>query len=249
VRKGVVPLRLVRRGRSSRGQGIVEFAIIAPLLILIVLGTIDFGRVLFSWIEVQNASREATAYAISNPTDTAGIAVHARQETSVQKQTGEGALVITTTCNRSDTKAVVPCNALVVTGLGSTVTVSVSEPFTFFTPIISQLFSGFSLGGSSTGFYNSPVGTAPTPTPTPSPVPTPTPTATPTPTPTPTPSPCTVPNFVGVKSNKVAGLWSGAGFVPANLTNNAGNGNPTIKGQSLGAGTTQQCATAKIIVN
>ena len=69
--------RTGRRAPHARGQALVELAIIAPLLIFIVLGAIDFGRVLFSWIEVMNASREGTAYAIVNPTDTSGITLHA----------------------------------------------------------------------------------------------------------------------------------------------------------------------------
>ena len=157
------------------------------------------------------------------------------------------------TCERSDTQAVVPCNSLYVDDIGSTVTVQVTEPFTFFTPLIGGLFPSFHLGASSTGFYMSPVnGTAPSASPsaTPSATPTPDPTATATPTPTPSASPslCTVPDFVGQKGGQATGLWTGRGFVAGNLTNTV-PGNSKIKGQSLGANTSQPCLTATITLN
>lgn len=239
----------------SRGQALVELALILPILLLILLAAIDFGRVLFSWIEVTNAAREGAAYAILNPTDLNGIRVRAVQETSVQSQRGEGTLDVTVACRDSATQAPVACSNAPVAGLGSQVTVDVARPFTFFTPLIGGFFPGFRLGASATGFFLSPVaGIAPVPTPTPTPVPTPTPGPSPTPTPvaTPTPSPtpalCTVPNFVGQKGKSASGIWTGAGFAAGNLTNNV-PGNSSINGQSLGSGTSQPCQTATIILN
>lgn len=51
------PLRRRLDRPSSRGQALVEFAIILPLLVLIVLFAIDFGRVFFGWVGLQNAAR------------------------------------------------------------------------------------------------------------------------------------------------------------------------------------------------
>jgi hypothetical protein len=48
-----------RRQRVSRGQAMVEFALILPLLILLLVMAIDFGRVFFGWIALQNATRIA----------------------------------------------------------------------------------------------------------------------------------------------------------------------------------------------
>ncbi|HUM37637.1 MAG TPA: TadE/TadG family type IV pilus assembly protein, partial [Anaerolineae bacterium] len=36
-----------RSNRRPKGQGLVEFALILPLLLLILLGIFEFGRVLF----------------------------------------------------------------------------------------------------------------------------------------------------------------------------------------------------------
>jgi Flp pilus assembly protein TadG len=57
----------------ERGQGIVEFAISMPLMLLIMLGTIDTGRMFFDYIEMRQAAVEGATYGSRKPTDTAGI--------------------------------------------------------------------------------------------------------------------------------------------------------------------------------
>ncbi|MDI6696327.1 MAG: Ig-like domain-containing protein [Anaerolineales bacterium] len=52
-----------RLARRNRGQGLVEFALILPLLLLLVLGIIEAGRLLVIYSSVQAASREAARYA------------------------------------------------------------------------------------------------------------------------------------------------------------------------------------------
>jgi TadE-like protein len=48
-----------RRSRSSRGQATLEMALILPVLLLIVLGTLEFGFVMDHKLTLQYASREA----------------------------------------------------------------------------------------------------------------------------------------------------------------------------------------------
>jgi Flp pilus assembly protein TadG len=54
-------LRRVRR--SSRGQSVVELALIAPILLLLLLITVDFGRIFMGWVELNNMARVAANYA------------------------------------------------------------------------------------------------------------------------------------------------------------------------------------------
>ncbi|MGZ8600207.1 MAG: TadE/TadG family type IV pilus assembly protein [Actinomycetota bacterium] len=49
---------LRRRAREQRGAIAVEFAIIAPILILLVLGILEFGLGYHAWDATQNAARE-----------------------------------------------------------------------------------------------------------------------------------------------------------------------------------------------
>ena len=47
------------RTRSSRGQSFVEFALVLPLLLVLLLGIADFGRVFYAGIVVESAARNA----------------------------------------------------------------------------------------------------------------------------------------------------------------------------------------------
>ena len=44
--------------RSERGQSLVELALVLPLLILLLAGTVDLGRAFFSYIVITNAAQE-----------------------------------------------------------------------------------------------------------------------------------------------------------------------------------------------
>ena len=48
-------------GRGQRAASAVEFALVLPLLVTILLGAIDFGRFAFSAITVANAARTGAA--------------------------------------------------------------------------------------------------------------------------------------------------------------------------------------------
>jgi len=52
----------------DRGASLVEFALISPFLLLLLLGTIEFGYVFGQYNEVRHAAREGARYAaVSNP--------------------------------------------------------------------------------------------------------------------------------------------------------------------------------------
>ena len=57
-------LRTLARG--SRGQSLVEFSIALPVLLLLLLVAIDFGRVYLGWINAQNMARIAANFAANN---------------------------------------------------------------------------------------------------------------------------------------------------------------------------------------
>lgn len=57
----------IRAKRTKRGQGMVEFALVLPLLALLLLLAIDFGRVFFGWVGLQNAARIGASYAAMYP--------------------------------------------------------------------------------------------------------------------------------------------------------------------------------------
>jgi len=49
--------------RGEKGQTLVEFALVLPILVLLVIGMLEFGRVLNVWLIVNNAAREGARYA------------------------------------------------------------------------------------------------------------------------------------------------------------------------------------------
>jgi PKD repeat protein len=62
-------VRLARpRRRRDLGQSLAEFALILPVLLLLTLVAIDFGRVYLGWVNLQNMSRIAANYAANHPT-------------------------------------------------------------------------------------------------------------------------------------------------------------------------------------
>jgi len=62
-----------RRDRS-RGQGLVEFALIFPVLVLVLLGVFDFGRAIFAYNTLANAARAGVRVAIVNQNGPSGCA-------------------------------------------------------------------------------------------------------------------------------------------------------------------------------
>ena len=57
--------------KSNRGAVLVEFAIIAPLLFVILFGIIEFGAVLYNQAVITNASREASRFSATYYTNPA----------------------------------------------------------------------------------------------------------------------------------------------------------------------------------
>jgi Flp pilus assembly protein TadG len=58
----------IRKRSSEKGASLVEFAFVAPILILLVLGIVEFGYVFTEYNEVKHAAREGARYAaVSHP--------------------------------------------------------------------------------------------------------------------------------------------------------------------------------------
>ncbi|MCX7976381.1 MAG: pilus assembly protein, partial [Bellilinea sp.] len=51
--------------RSQRAQGLVEFALALPILLMLVFGIIEFGRFLQAWLALENGARFGVRYAIT----------------------------------------------------------------------------------------------------------------------------------------------------------------------------------------
>lgn len=58
--------------KISNGQELMEFAIMLPLLLLILIGVIDLGRAFHATITIANASRTGARYATSHGFESVG---------------------------------------------------------------------------------------------------------------------------------------------------------------------------------
>lgn len=56
---------------KQKGQSLLEFALVFPLIFLLITGLIDLGRALFYYSTLNNAVREGTRYAVVQPKGTA----------------------------------------------------------------------------------------------------------------------------------------------------------------------------------
>jgi Flp pilus assembly protein TadG len=72
--KTAVPAADDRRTRRSRGQAMVEFTLILPLLLLLILGIYQFGQAYADYIQVTNAARNGGRKALVSRTDPSGVA-------------------------------------------------------------------------------------------------------------------------------------------------------------------------------
>ncbi len=55
--------------KNRTGQSVVEFALILPILLLIIMGALDLGRAFYMKIAVINSAREGAYYLSYNPMD------------------------------------------------------------------------------------------------------------------------------------------------------------------------------------
>jgi hypothetical protein len=67
--------------RTARGQSLVEFALLLPIMLLLAVMLVDLGRAIYYYSVIFNAAREGARYGIIHPTDGSGIEAAARSLT------------------------------------------------------------------------------------------------------------------------------------------------------------------------
>jgi Flp pilus assembly protein TadG len=67
--------RLTKRAGRERGAAAVEFALVLPLLIILLLGIIDFGLYYYNDLALTHAARDAARYLSVNNTAAAQAAI------------------------------------------------------------------------------------------------------------------------------------------------------------------------------
>ncbi|HBY06523.1 MAG TPA: hypothetical protein DEH22_01535 [Chloroflexi bacterium] len=62
-------VKFFERRKKENGQALLEFALVLPILFLLVFGAVDLGRVFFAQIALTNAAREGVRYLTVYPDD------------------------------------------------------------------------------------------------------------------------------------------------------------------------------------
>lgn len=138
------------RYSRSRGQSLVEFALVFPVLLFLALVAIDFGRIYLGWVNLQQMARIAANDAADHasawePPDDAAKQV---ERDRYQHQIAHDAEQIN--CVLPD-----PIPDPVIAGgtaLGAQVTVGINCEFSIITPIISNIVGGTVLVSAETTF-------------------------------------------------------------------------------------------------
>lgn len=176
-----------QRRHRSRGQSLVELALILPVFLVLFATVLDLGRIAAARVAVTNAAREGAFQAAVTPTSfQAGAPCNQATNLVMCRTLLESTGSVVTI---SPTDVSLSCNPTCASGLGNAVTVTVTGHFQLLTPVMATFFGG-NQSITFTTSSTTQIETLPDPpsTPTPTATPTPTPTATPTPTPTPTPA-------------------------------------------------------------
>ncbi len=110
--------------RGDRGASTVELAFVAPLLFVLALGIVDFGRALSYKIAISDAAQEGLNYASYEPDDPTG---------TVQR------VLFSTTDPKLDAGNV---SVICLTEPGDHVAVKVDYEIELLTPFIGEMFGG-----------------------------------------------------------------------------------------------------------
>ncbi len=188
----------------QRGQGLVEFALILPLLLLIIMGIIDFGRMFFIYANLFNAAREASRYGLVDPGNQAAIQQAARERIFLVPP-DDVTINIWYDTGPPNYQPIADPNQLAV---GHRVIIDLRYNAEFWTPLIQPFAAQMPIHAVArrtiqrVHIIQTPTPAPPTFTPTPSPTwpPGVTPTATPTPRNTPTPPPTASPTASPIPS-------------------------------------------------
>lgn len=106
---------------DRRGSSLVEFALVAPLLVLLLMGILDFGRLFQAWLVVTHAAREGARSAAVGKSSS-----EVRDQVFLASPGLDPNLLTITTQNAQG-------------ATGSAVTVQVTYPVSMVTPLIGDI--------------------------------------------------------------------------------------------------------------
>lgn len=234
---GVIGVPFRRSSSDTRGQGLVEFALILPLLAIFLVMAVDAGRLFFGWVALQNASRIGADYAAGHAEAWDGTPAGTDQNVRDHYE-----LVITEDLQALGCQGnpVPPPDFSQGFADGALVRVELDCDFSLLTPLAEGFLgapvtlhsrSDFAINRTILGGVPPPAGNPP-------------------PAVTCDPGEARVPDLVGETNEDAYNLWVAAGFEGANYSPQVTNPNKNrqVSSQSLPAGTCEPELTAAMAV-
>jgi len=129
------------RRADEAGQGMVEFALVLPVMVLLMIGLIDIGRAVFGYNTIANASRESARVAIVNQTSVDVMAEALKQSVSLGLTAADVAIAYGHPSGSGT------CGTPI--GVGCLATVSVTYQYQPATPLIGQIIGPITMSAAT----------------------------------------------------------------------------------------------------
>ena len=107
--------------KNEKGQSLVEYALVLPLLLLLIFGIVDFGRYFHAYLTVDHAGREAARAASIGSANVVDVAV------------------------QNGSSIGLTASHVQVTSADGEATIQIVYPITFVTPVIGSLIGTLSV--------------------------------------------------------------------------------------------------------
>lgn len=128
------------KSRGERGQSLVEAAISFPIILLLLSGLVDLGRIYFTWVALEDAAAEGALY----------LSLHPEWPTSADCADPRNAMWRVTNSSSDPGNLVVDWtrpgivvnHSVPTAAVGQSVFIEIRYPFYLVTPIIQQIAGG-----------------------------------------------------------------------------------------------------------
>ncbi len=110
----------------QKGQSLLEFALLLPILLIMLMGLLDLGRAYYAIVALEDMAGEGAAYASIHPMDIAGVQQRVSEAGGGLVYVGPSMVTVT------HPPSVLP---------GAPITVTISYPFVILTPFVQGMVS------------------------------------------------------------------------------------------------------------
>ena len=147
--------------RREGGQGLVEFALVIPIILVVIVGALDLGRAVYAYNTIANAARQGARVAAVNQIATSPdcngdrpVENVANPHWSIKRCAAAAALTLgvqpadVSVAYRAPTGSTMTCTSGAL-NVGCIATVTVSYTYTPITPIIGSLVGNIVINSTS----------------------------------------------------------------------------------------------------